>query len=115
MKIKRALIAFLLIVVFIDCQGQSCEIFEISNVNVYLYPISTGKNISKLNDSLSYSIKKLNSETYLVQELLFNKLISEHVYHYNGEKRYQIFKSRVRKLGKVKSVQISKMVCLLKY
>lgn len=95
------------------CSGQSCEIFEIPSASIYLYPSEKGKNFSVLNDSVSFSIEKLDGGDYRVQKLLFNAPISDHKYRYRGKKRNQVFKVKTRELDKVRILRKCKVICLL--
>lgn len=113
MKQKYLLFTVLLLILSNNSQAQSCEIFEIPNVNVYLYPLAKGIGTSKLNDSVSYSIEKVSSTKFRVQKLLFEKVMETKYYKYKGKTRIQTFKIKKRKGEEISFVKKKKLICVL--
>jgi hypothetical protein len=114
MKKEIILSVISIIISAYNCKSQSCSIFELSNTNkVYLYPIAKGASLSKVNDSISYSLEKLSENKFRVQKLLFDKVIENNDYEYKGKNRYQIFKVRNRKGDKVSIEKKKVKICIL--
>lgn len=113
MKQKHFLFSVLLLIFSNNSQAQSCEIFEIPNVNVYLYPLAEGISTSKLNDSVSYSIEKVSSSKFRIQKLLFEKVIETNYYKYKGKTRIQVFKVKKRKGEEISFIKKKKKICVL--
>ena len=113
MKRRKTFIAILIIASCYNCKAQSCEIFEIPNVKVYLYPVAKGASFSKMNDSISYSLEKILATKFRGQKLLFDKVIGTKNYKYAGKSRYQVFKMRKRNGDKMSTVKEKRRICLL--
>lgn len=94
--------------------SQSCKIFEIKGVEVYLYPTFDGeKNTSNINDSVSYTILKVSKNKYQVEKIINEFVVCKKDYSYKGKQRYQVIKMRKRKAGKVTIVKEKQLICLL--
>ncbi len=108
---------FLLILAFImsryDSNGQSCDMYKVSNINVYLYLVKDSISTSRVDDSTSYSLMKLADSSYRVQKLLHEKVVEEHIYRDTGKVEYQSFKVRHRDVDTVYYINEKKKVCVL--
>jgi hypothetical protein len=107
------LIILLLIAAISFCNGQSCEIFKAPKVNVYLYPVEGEVSVSKLNDTVIYSLEKIRATSYKVQKIISGKLKEEHIYKYKGKYKYEIFRVKKRKIDKIYFIKEKRRICLL--
>lgn len=110
MKVILVIISFLMSV---QSYSQCCEIYEIKNIPVYFYTVEREKSVSKVNDSLSFSIFAIGNQKYTVEKLFNGVIVETKKYSYTGKKRYQIFKIKKRKIDRVITVRQKKIICLL--
>ena len=97
----------------INSYSQLCEMYEIKDIPVYFSIVSGEKNVSKVNDSLSFSILKKSNQKYVVEKLLNGVVLSVKEYVYKGSQRHQIFKIKKRKIDGISFIKQKKTICLL--
>jgi hypothetical protein len=93
--------------------SQECEIYEIEGVPSYFYVTHGEKSVSKINDSLFYTIEIISEEIFRVEKLIKDHVVKVSEYCYNGKSQYKSFKVKKRKFGKVVIVTEKRMTCML--
>lgn len=114
MKYRLTVVLIVFILAFnTNVKSQSCEIFEISGINVFFYPIENQISYSKLNDSTSYSFEKIFDTVYCVKKIVSGTTTNENNYFYKGKSRCQFFKMKNLSPDGVTYTREKRIICLL--
>lgn len=109
----KIILAIFGVILFTNLYSQSCEMYEIKNIPVYFSVVVGEKSVSKINDSLSFSIFTNDNQNYIVEKLINGAIIDTRQYIYKGKKRCQFFTIKKRKIDEVSMVKQRKIICLL--